>query len=115
MRFHWISIVQGGVMFHALARSTLRHIAVLALGLASLVPAAFGTATVAPGPVVSSLASDMQLVSSGTPPPTQAQCNAIGRRCFTPDAMHHSYNYASLLAAGNEGQGKTIALIDSFG
>jgi len=29
--------------------------------------------------------------------------------------MHHSYNYDSLLAAGDEGQGRTIALVDSFG
>src|SRR5947209_1196720 len=29
--------------------------------------------------------------------------------------MHNSYNYASLLAARNQGQGKTIAIIDSFG
>src|SRR5579885_1118084 len=113
--FHWISIVQGGVMFHALARSALRHIVVLALGLTSLLPAAFGTVAVAAGPVMYPLASDMQLVSSGTPPPTQAQCAAINRRCFTPDAMHNSYNYASLLAANHQGQGKTIALIDSFG
>ncbi len=102
-------------MFHALARLALRHIVVLALGLTSLLPAAFGTVAVAAGPVMYPLASDMQLVSSGTPPPTQAQCAAINRRCFTPDAMHNSYNYASLLAANHQGQGKTIALIDSFG
>jgi subtilase family serine protease len=29
--------------------------------------------------------------------------------------MQNSYNLASLLAAGNQGQGKTIAVIDSFG
>ena len=29
--------------------------------------------------------------------------------------MSNSYNYASLLASGNEGQGKTIAVVDSFG
>jgi subtilase family serine protease len=29
--------------------------------------------------------------------------------------MQNSYNYASLLAAGDQGQGKTIALVDSFG
>src|SRR5260370_39557697 len=30
-------------------------------------------------------------------------------------AMSNSYNYASLLSVGNKGQGKTIAIIDSFG
>jgi subtilase family serine protease len=29
--------------------------------------------------------------------------------------MSNAYDYASLLAAGNEGQGKTIAIVDSFG
>ena len=47
--------------------------------------------------------------------PTQAQCAAIGRRCFTPQTMANSYNYAVLHAAGNQGQGKTIAIVDSYG
>ncbi|MGZ4353234.1 MAG: S53 family peptidase [Gaiellaceae bacterium] len=47
--------------------------------------------------------------------PTQAQCAAIGRRCFTPQSMANSYNYAVLHAAGNQGQGKTIAIVDSYG
>jgi len=62
------------------------------------------------------LLDDPAFVSSaGAAPPTQAQCNAIGRRCFAPAAMANSYDYAALHAAGNEGQGKTIAIIDSFG
>src|ERR1700693_5385062 len=56
--------------------------------------------------------SDFQFLSAGTAPPSQAACNAFGRRCFNPTAMANSYDYASLLAAGNEGQGKTIALVD---
>ncbi len=59
--------------------------------------------------------SDPQLISAGTTPPTQAQCNSAGRRCFTPQSMQNSYNIASLLTAGNQGQGKTIAIVDSFG
>ncbi len=59
--------------------------------------------------------SDFQFLTGSTTPPSQAACNAVGRRCFDPFAIHNSYNYASLLAAGNEGQGKTIALVDSFG
>src|SRR5438132_9543574 len=54
------------------------------------------------------------LGDSGTPP-SEAACNAVGRRCFNPTAMANSYNYASLHAAGNNGQGKTIAVVDSFG
>ncbi|HZY46918.1 MAG TPA: hypothetical protein VFE96_03880, partial [Candidatus Bathyarchaeia archaeon] len=59
--------------------------------------------------------SDWYYLSSSLTPPSQAACNAAGRRCFNPAAMAVSYDYASLLAAGNQGQGKTIALVDSFG
>jgi subtilase family serine protease len=59
--------------------------------------------------------SDYQLLTASTTPPTEAQCFAIGRRCFTPLAMQNSYNLTPLLNAGNEGQGVTIAIIDSFG
>jgi subtilase family serine protease len=59
--------------------------------------------------------AEWQFLSSGTTPPTEAACFAIGRRCFNPTAMQNSYNLASVLAAGNQGQGKTIAVIDSFG
>jgi subtilase family serine protease len=59
--------------------------------------------------------SDFQYLGSATSPPSQAACNAVGRRCFNPTAIASSYNYAVLHAAGNEGQGKTIAIVDSFG
>ncbi len=59
--------------------------------------------------------SDPQLISAGTTPPTEAQCYSAGRRCFTPQSMQSSYNIASLLAAGKEGQGETIAVVDSYG
>src|SRR2546425_1746165 len=48
-------------------------------------------------------------------PPSQAACNAVRRRCFNPASMASSYNYAGLHAAGNLGQGRTIAVVDSFG
>src|SRR3989442_15331784 len=102
-------------MFFSFVRSTMRHLALLALGAATLVPVALGTTAAAVGPVVHPLVSDWQFLSSSTTPPSQAACNAVGRRCFNPMAMSNSYNYASLLAAKNEGQGKTIAIVDSFG
>jgi subtilase family serine protease len=58
---------------------------------------------------------DAQLVASGTTPPTQAQCNAINRRCFNPQSEETSYNLGPLYAAGHMGQGETIAIVDSFG
>ena len=61
------------------------------------------------------LISDWVFVSAGTTPPSQAACAAAARRCFNPAAMANSYDYAVLHAAGNMGQGKTIAVVDSFG
>jgi len=66
-----------------------------------------------PNPVPS--VTDAQLISAGTTPPTEADCLAIGRRCFTPTSMQNSYNLPPLYALGDEGQGVTIAIIDSFG
>jgi subtilase family serine protease len=103
-------------MFFTFLRSTMRRLALLALG-AALVPMALSATAVAAGPIVNPLVSDWQFLASGTTPPTQAACNAapIFRRCFDPAAMSNSYNYASLLAAKKDGRGKTIAIVDSFG
>jgi subtilase family serine protease len=59
--------------------------------------------------------TDSQLVSASLTPPSEAQCFAIGRRCFTPISMQNSYNLGPLYTEGFEGQGVTIAIIDSFG
>ena len=93
-------------------------VVVAAVGTAALIGAG-GTPTLgqtaAPGPVVKPTISNWQFITAGTPPPTQAACNAVvpfGRRCFDPTAMANSYDYASLT---NRGAGRTIALVDSFG
>ena len=59
--------------------------------------------------------SDYQLVSGDVAPPSESDCFAIGRRCFTATSMQNSYNLSPLYSAGDEGQGVTIAIIDSFG
>lgn len=59
--------------------------------------------------------NDIELVSLGETPPTQAQCAAINRRCFSPQAEQNSYNLTPLLNAGHQGQGQTIIIVDSFG
>src|SRR5262249_28063599 len=66
-------------------------------------------------PSVVPAVSDYQLVTGDVAPPSESDCFAIGRRCFTPTSMQNSYNLPPLYAAGNEGQGVTIAIIDSFG
>jgi subtilase family serine protease len=59
--------------------------------------------------------SDAQYLTASPTPPTQANCQSVGRRCFTPASMQASYNLAPLYAAGHQGQGVTVAIIDSFG
>jgi len=98
-------------------RLTAPPIAALALSAAALAGGPAGSAALAssslPTPVPA--VSDYQLLSSSTTPPTESDCFAVGRRCFTPTSMQNSYNLAPLYAAGHEGQGVTIAIIDSFG
>jgi subtilase family serine protease len=59
--------------------------------------------------------SDYQFISSGTTPPTNADCEAVGRTCFTPQAIQSAYNVGPLYAAGKDGTGVTIAIVDSWG
>ena len=62
--------------------------------------------------------AEWQFLSSSTTPPSEADCFAVGRRCFTPAAMQNSYNVTPLYGTGFTGfagQRKTIAVIDSFG
>ena len=66
-------------------------------------------------PVAVPTVSDYQFLSASTTPPAESACFALGRRCFTASAMENSYNLPSLYALGDEGQGVTIAIIDSFG
>jgi subtilase family serine protease len=91
-------------------------VAALALSAAALVGLAGNSARASSGsPGVVPAISDFQLLSGATTPPSEAACFAVGRRCFTPTSMQNSYNLPPLYAAGNAGQGVTIAIIDSFG
>jgi subtilase family serine protease len=58
---------------------------------------------------------EYQYLSASTTPPGESDCNSVGRRCFSAASMQASYNLGPLYAAGDEGQGMTIAIIDSFG
>jgi subtilase family serine protease len=62
--------------------------------------------------VYPTVAEYTQLTTSATPP-TQAQCASAGRRCFGPQAIRAAYNGGPLYAAGYDGSGQTIAIIDS--
>lgn len=66
-------------------------------------------------PLPQPMFNDAQLISSSTTPPTEAQCESVGRRCFTPQSVQGAYNLAPLYGAGLNGAGQTIAIIDSYG
>ena len=63
----------------------------------------------APHPTV----SDYQFIKATTP--TQADCAAVARTCFTPQAIQSAYNVGPLHQAGWNGKGITIAIVDSYG
>jgi subtilase family serine protease len=69
------------------------------------------TALPLPQPTV----TDYQQLTASETPPTQSQCNAVGRRCFNPSSMRSSYNLNPLYGAGLDGSGVTIAIVDSYG
>ncbi len=105
-------------MFDSVLHSIMRNVARLAIVAMALGTGFIGSpslATVAASPLPRALINDWAYVGNTGTPPSQAACNAVGRRCFNPRSMANSYNYAVLHAAGNMGQGKTIAVIDSFG
>ncbi len=58
--------------------------------------------------------SDYVQLNSSTTPPTEAQCFSVGRRCFAPQAIQAAYNLP-LYAAGLNGHGMTIAIVDAYG
>jgi len=84
----------------------------VALALAQVVVRGGGVQSL---PLPQPMFSDAQLVSTGTTPPTEVQCESVGRRCFTPQTVRAAYNIESLYAAGLNGAGQTIAIIDSYG
>ena len=61
------------------------------------------------------LASPIQAKERVSPLAT-SQCVAlIGIRCYSPAQFENAYNLAALHAAGIDGSGETIAIVDSFG
>lgn len=68
-----------------------------------------------PLPLPRPLYSDALLITSSTTPPTEAQCESVGRRCFNPQSVRSAYDLAPLYALGLNGSGQTIAIVDSYG
>src|SRR4051794_28936051 len=80
------------------------------------VPASGGTAGSVVGDVLlrPNVAEYVQMTGNTTPP-SEAQCESVGRRCFTPQAIQSAYNLGPLYAQGLQGQGETIAIVDAYG
>ena len=103
----------------ALAKSPARRLLIAATaaaaGAAFALSGSASAGSAAAYPAVHPIAQDGVQVATGAVAPTQAACAAVGRRCFTPTSMQNSYDLGPLLAAGYDGRGKTIAIVDSFG
>ena len=89
-------------------------VAAIAAALGS-VPVTGAAALAATLPAVTPAVSDYVQVAASETPPTQAQCNSVGRRCFNPASTHAAYNVGPLYSAGFDGHGITIAIVDSYG
>jgi subtilase family serine protease len=105
-------------VFYQHRRQTVRQVVTIgfvgaaALGLG---PAGAGAVAASNLPAPIPAVADYQWLSGSTTPPAESDCFSVGRRCFTPTSMQASYNLPPLYANGDEGQGMTIAIIDSFG
>ena len=105
-------------MFHQHIRQTARRAVTFAFAGAAALgfgPAGAGIAGAGNLPQPAPSIVEYQFLNGSTTPPSEANCFSIGRRCFTPKSMQASYNLPPLYAAKDEGQGVTIAIIDSFG
>ena len=83
-------------------------LASMGVGSLAAVPAA---ATVAIQPDIA-----MSRLISTSAPPTTAQCEAQFQvACYSPNQIERAYDLPALYAKGNNGAGKTIVIVDSFG
>jgi subtilase family serine protease len=82
-------------------------------GLAVLAAALSSGSAKAAYPVPRPTVSDYQFIKATTP--TEADCEAVFRTCFTPQALQSAYNVGPLYANGWNGKGITIAIVDSYG
>jgi subtilase family serine protease len=101
---------------------SLRWVPVLVLVAAAAGPVAGARSTGDTGaprlPVPRLMLSDYEQVSTSETPPSPGDCAtkaSIPRRCFSPQALRAAYNLLPLYAAGQDGRGRTIAIVDSYG
>src|SRR3954467_15579408 len=98
-------------MKRLLAGASLLAVCAAAALVALLAGHACASAVPLPPPTV----SDWPLISSSETPPSEAQCESVGRTCFTPQAIQSAYDLGPLYHQGFDGRGITIAIVDSYG
>jgi subtilase family serine protease len=86
-------------------------VGVLGAAIALPGPSSVAAAAVVMHPTV----SDYVQLTTSTTPPTEAQCESVGRTCFTPQAIQSAYDLGPLYQQGLNGHGMTIAIVDSYG
>jgi len=109
--------MEGSVFFQYRRQAVRRVVTIGFAGAAALGlgPAGAGVVAASNLPAPIPVVSDYQYLSGSTIQPAESDCFSVGRRCFTPASMQASYNLPPLYAANDQGQGMTIAIIDSFG
>jgi subtilase family serine protease len=106
-----LTLTRGAV---AVLLAALGLAAIVALTLAGHAGASAPASSTTAGAIVPAV-SDFKQVSRSETPPTQKQCAVANRRCFNPHSTRAAYNLGGLIADGNDGHGKTIAVVDSYG
>ena len=101
-------------------RHVVPIVAALIVAAAVILAASFvGRTSAAPSamPMPHPTVTDFQFISAGATPPTNADCEAVARTCFTPQAIQSAYNVGPLYAhdPSYDGTGTTIAIVDSWG
>jgi subtilase family serine protease len=59
--------------------------------------------------------SGYEQLTHSTTPPSQADCNSVGRRCFNPASTRSAYDLGPVYSSGIDGSGMTIAIVDAYG
>jgi subtilase family serine protease len=105
----------GDVAPSAFVPGPSRKLLVLAVSLLAALPTLrLTTAAAAPAGAVHPLHIDLGVTL--TSPPTTADClRTRGIHCYQPFQLAKAYNFAPLRAAGIDGRGRTIVIVDSFG
>ena len=106
-----------GAAAAALVRRPSRRLLVPAVILLAALPALRShTAGAAPAVAVKPLHIELSGIPILTFPPTTSYClQNFGIHCYQPPQLAKAYNFAPLRAAGIDGRGRTIVIVDSFG